>query len=166
MSLVGPQSVPASSPAQMYDSSALLGAASAPYPMPAAIPGIDLQSLMASAQGPLDAHRVFVVSSVRNDEIASRGPNPFASDCSRPWAGNPGLGPYLVPPTVQQPSTRPMPDPPVRSPIVPQASSRPQGVGFLHAAKMSTVLGAAPRRPWQPRAKELSERQFLPDDLV
>lgn len=104
----------------------------ASYPMPASIPGIDLQDLMASAQSTLDAHRIFMVSSVRNDEIASRGPNPFAGDCSRPWGGNPGMGPYMVPPTMQQPSTQTLHDPPYTPPIMSQASGRPQGERALH----------------------------------
>ena len=123
---------PQSAPVQGQESFTWPVGTLASYPMPASIPGIAPQDLMASAQSTLDAHRIFMVSSVRNDEIASRGPNPFASDCSRPWGGgNPGMGPYMVPPTMQQPITRPLPGPPFKPHIASQASGHPQGEGAL-----------------------------------
>ncbi len=122
-----PQSAPHAVPVQRPDGSTYFSTISTPYPMPATIPGVDVQQLLASAQSTADAHRIFQVSSVRNDEIASRGPNPFATDCVRPWGGNPGMKPYMVPPTMQQPAMRPMSDPQMRPPIIPQAPGRLQG---------------------------------------
>ena len=70
--------------------------------MSAAVPG----RLTTTAHGSLDSNQMFVVSSVRNDEIAFHGPNPFASDSARPWAGESGMGPYLAAPSMQHPDAR------------------------------------------------------------
>lgn len=95
----GPSLLPGQAHDSTDSSSCQPGMRSLEYPVSAAIPGIHPQDYIIASQGPLDAHRVFLVSSVRNDEIASLGPNPFASDRSRPWGGDPAMNPYLVPPS-------------------------------------------------------------------
>lgn len=97
------------------------------YPVSAAVPGIHPQDYMISAQGPLDAHQVFLVSSVRNDEIATCGPDPFASDRSRPWGGDPAMRPYMVPPTMQHASMQPQLQQPLGPPLTAQAFSHSHG---------------------------------------
>ena len=72
------------------------------HSVPAAVPG----RVITTAHGSLDSNQMFVVSSVRNDEIAFHGPNPFASNSARPWAGESGMKPHLAAPSMQPPDAR------------------------------------------------------------
>lgn len=92
--------------------------------MSAAVPG----RLITTAHGSLDSNQMFVVSSVRNDEIAFHGPNPFASDSARPWAGESGMGPYLAAPSMQHPDAR------LQAEGAPLLASRAHAPGRLNGA--------------------------------
>lgn len=94
------------------------------HPVSAAVPG----RLITTAHGSLDSNQMFVVSSVRNDEIAFHGPNPFASDSARPWAGESGMGPYLAAPSMQHPDAR------LQAEGAPLLASRAHAPGRLNGA--------------------------------